>query len=206
MRWKAGLRRLTRAEPRAEPHPATRSVSPCPCWAGAGQLVARVEAQIRQRDAWITAEVEATRSNDLLDQVPLPCTSRLRGARPQREEAAGKRLQREEAAGTRASPPTRLHEPCEARGGDCEMKPALPPPRRRGGERGAKSGAPRAGAAVSTSDRPGSASTAAAGSGGGEQVRPLWRRHPRGGGDCGEMRVALLAGASPRPASRPVRP
>ena len=77
MRWKAGLRRLTRAEPRAEPHPATRSVSPCRYWAGAGQLVARVEAQIRQRDAWITAEVEATRSNDLLDQVPLPCTSRL---------------------------------------------------------------------------------------------------------------------------------
>ena len=197
MRWKAGLRRLTRAEPRAEPHPATRSVSPCPCWAGAGQLVARVEAQIRQRDAWITAEVEATRSNDLLDQVPLPCTSRLRRARPQREEAAG----------MRASPPARLHEQCAAGGGDCERKPALPPPRRRGGERGAKSGAPRAGAAVSTSDRPGSASTAAAGSGGGEQARPLRRRHPRGGGDCGEKRVALLAGASLRPAgSRPVRP
>ena len=33
------------------------------------QLVARVEAQLRQRDGWIMAEMEAARSNDLLDQV-----------------------------------------------------------------------------------------------------------------------------------------
>ena len=31
--------------------------------------MARVEAQLRQRDGWIMAEMEAARSNDLLDQV-----------------------------------------------------------------------------------------------------------------------------------------
>jgi hypothetical protein len=33
------------------------------------QLVARVEAQLRQRDGWIMAEMEAARSNDLLNQA-----------------------------------------------------------------------------------------------------------------------------------------
>ena len=45
-------------------------------WESGSQLVARVEAQLRQRDGWIMAEVEAARSNVLLDQV---CES-LRGS------------------------------------------------------------------------------------------------------------------------------
>ena len=37
-------------------------------WGGHWQLVARIETQLRLRDGWM-AEVEAVRSNELLDQV-----------------------------------------------------------------------------------------------------------------------------------------
>ena len=51
--------------------------------------MARVEAQLRQRDGWIMAEVEAARSNGLLDQV----RQRERGR--EREGERGRERERE---------------------------------------------------------------------------------------------------------------
>jgi hypothetical protein len=49
------------------------------------QLVVRVEAQLRMRDEWITAELEAARSNELLGQV----VSMSGGLSPVASEGAG---------------------------------------------------------------------------------------------------------------------
>ena len=60
--WTPGVEHPTRAGP---PLPRAPTI---PARGPGAQLVARIETQLRLRDGWM-AEIEAVRSNELLDQA-----------------------------------------------------------------------------------------------------------------------------------------